>query len=55
MITMNVLSNSINSKSALESMGFVYTECNVSFNQIVNDKTIEDIEKTVEKYSLIKP
>lgn len=54
MITMNILTNSIDSKSAIESMGAIYTECDIRFNQEPDDTTIENIDKTIEKYSDIE-
>lgn len=53
MITMNVLGNSVDSKSAMESMGMPYTDCDLTFKESVSDITIEKIENTIEKYSEI--
>jgi len=54
MITMNILGNVINSKSALENMGIIYTECDIFFNENVDDTTLEEIESTISKYSSIE-
>lgn len=53
MITMNVLGNSVDSKSAMESMGVPYTDCNLTFKESVSDNIIDKIENTIEKYSEI--
>lgn len=53
MITMNVLGNSIDSKSAMESMGLTYTDCVLTFKESVSDSTINEIENTIEQYSEI--
>lgn len=54
MITMNILTNAFDSKSAMESMGTIYAECVIRFNQEPDNITIENIEKTIEKYSAIE-
>ena len=53
MITMNVLGNSIDSKSAMESMGQPYIDCELTFKESVSDSTIKEIENTIEQYSEI--
>ncbi len=50
MMTVMLLGNVINSKKAMESMGAIYTELDVSFKEKVDDVTLEDIENTVEDY-----
>lgn len=54
MMTITVLGNVMNSKSASESMGIMYTECDVALKQTLNGQQREDIEKTIEQYSPIK-
>ena len=54
MMTIMILGNVVTSKSATESMGMIYTECEVTFKETPSDQTIEKIEKTVEKYSGIE-
>lgn len=53
MMTMNILSNVITSKSAVETMGAIYTECDITFKDSPDDKTLKEIEKTIEKYTSI--
>ncbi len=53
MTSITALGNAFNSKSAIESMGGVYTECDVVFYDRTDDKTLEKIEKTIEQYSQI--
>ncbi len=54
MMTVTILGNVVNSKSAVEAMGAIYTECDVSFKKIPDDKTFEAMEKVVKKYSPIE-
>lgn len=54
MMTINILGNALNSKSALESMGSILAECEVSFKEKVDDKTLKEMEETVERYSAIE-
>lgn len=50
MATIMLLSNSINSKSAIESMGEIYSEVDVRFNEEVDDNTLKEFENIVEEY-----
>ncbi|MCI2113410.1 MAG: ABC transporter permease [Ruminococcus sp.] len=54
MMSVTILGNIIDSKSAIEAMGVIYTECDVTFNENTDDETIEEIERTIEKYSPIE-
>ena len=54
MMTITVLGNVINSKSAVESMGAIYTECGVSFKEKPDDNLIKEIEETIESFSAIR-
>lgn len=54
MMTIMVLGNVVNSKSAIESMSGIYTECDISFQEYPDDQILEEIEKTVEQYSAIE-
>lgn len=53
MMTITVLGNVMNSKSAVESMGMIYTECDVKLKETLNKQQREQIEKTIEQYSPI--
>lgn len=54
MMTIMILGNVMNSKSAIEAMSGMYTECNIQFYVSPDDKTLENIEKKVEEYSQIE-
>lgn len=54
MMTIMILGNTLNSKSAIESMGGIYTECSITFKQYPDDQTLEEIEKTIEEYSPVE-
>ncbi len=54
MITMNVLSTSIDSKSAMESMGFRFSEVALQYKKSVSDSQLEEIEAVMEKHTEIK-
>lgn len=54
MMTMSILGNVIDSKSAIESMAGMYTECDVRFKEDVSDKTLKEIENTIEEYTNIE-
>lgn len=54
MLTINILGNAISSESAIESMGVILTECDVSFKEKIDDKTLKEMEETVERYSAIE-
>ena len=54
MITMNVLGTSIDSKSAMESMGFRFSEVVLDYKKSVPDSQIEEIEAVMEKHTEIK-
>lgn len=53
MMTMNILGHVITSKSAVETMGEIYTECDITFKESPDDKTLKEIENTIEKYTSI--
>lgn len=54
MITVTMLANAVNSKSALESMGAMVSEINVTPKKKLSDSDYESIEKEIEKFSAIK-
>ena len=54
MLTVTLIGNVLNSKTAIQSMGGLYVECAMDFTEKVNDKQLANIEKTIEKYSKIK-
>lgn len=54
MMSIMMLGNVVNSKSAIESMGEIYAECDITFKEKASDKDIKNIEKTVKKYSAIE-
>lgn len=54
MLTVTVLGNVLDSKTALQSMGGLYVECSMTFSKKVDDRKLEGIEKIVEKYSSIE-
>ena len=54
MATIMILGNSANSKSAIEAMGEIYTELNMTFNKVIYDDTLKEIENIIEKYSVIE-
>lgn len=54
MMSVTILGNIMDSKSAIEAMGVIYTECDVTFYEEYDDETVEEIEKTIEKYSPIE-
>lgn len=54
MMTITLLGNALDSKSAMEAMGAIYTECGVSFKDKVDEETFEQIEGVVKKYSPIE-
>lgn len=53
MMTINVLSNTVNSKSASESMGMVVTEVNVSPKKQLTKQQFSEIEKEIENFTKI--
>lgn len=53
MITMNVLGISIDSKSAMESMGLPLPELSLIYKDSVSDSQVEEIESIIEKYTEI--
>lgn len=53
MLTITLLTNMANSKAALEAMGYIYSECNVHFQEAVSDQEIEDVEAAIETLSPI--
>lgn len=54
MLTITVLGNVLDSKSALEAMGTICTECDISFKEKVTDEILEEMEEIVEKYSPVE-
>ena len=54
MMTINVLSNTFNSKSASESMGMMVTEVDVGPQKKLSTKELAEIEKEIEKYTKIE-
>ena len=54
MMTIMILGNVLNSKSAIEAMSGMYTECDVSFKKAPDDKLLQKMEEKIEQYSLIE-
>lgn len=54
MMTITVLSNTVNSKSASESMGFAMTEVDVLPKKQLTDKDFSEIEQEIEQYTKIE-
>ena len=54
MITVTVLANTINSKSAIESMGGMVTEIDIEPKRRLSDSEYQKIEKEIEHFSKIK-
>ena len=54
MITMNVLGTSVDSKSAMDSMGFHTAEVALEYKKSVSDSQIEEIEAVIENHTKIK-
>lgn len=54
MITMSVLGVSVDSKSAMESMGMPVVELGVSVNEYLSDEKVEEIEDVIESYTEIE-
>lgn len=54
MMTVTMLANTVNSKSALESMGAVVSEIDISPKKKISDQDFEKIEKEIERFSVIK-
>lgn len=54
MVTVTFLANVINSKSALQSMGAVLTDIDVSPKKVFSDKEFEKVEKEIERFSKIE-
>lgn len=54
MMTITVLANTVTSKSAMETMGEIVTEINVSPKKELSDQDFETIEKEIERFSKIK-
>ncbi|MBD5111477.1 MAG: hypothetical protein HDT42_02940 [Ruminococcaceae bacterium] len=54
MMTVSVLANTVNSKSALESMGTVVSEIDVSPKRKLSDSDREKIEKEIESFAEIE-
>ncbi|MEE1220107.1 MAG: FtsX-like permease family protein [Ruminococcus sp.] len=53
MITMSVLGISVDSKTAMESMGMPVVELGVTANEYLSDETVEEIEDVIESYTEI--
>lgn len=53
MITMSVLGVSMDSKSSMESMGLPVIELYISTDESLSEKTVNDIENIIEKYTEI--
>ncbi len=54
MMTVTVLGDTMNSKTAIEAMGEITANIEVSFHEVPDDTMLEEIEKTVEEYSPIE-
>lgn len=54
MMTVTMLANTVNSKSALESMGTMVSEIDISPKKKISDQDFEKIEKEIERFSAIK-
>lgn len=54
MMTIMILGNVVNSKSAAESMGVIYSECDITFKENPDEQTLAKVEKAIEKYSKIE-
>lgn len=54
MTTAMILGNVLNSKSAIESMGEIYTEVDVKFKKTPDDSVFEQLEGTIEQYTDIE-
>lgn len=54
MMTITVLGNTLNSKTAMEAMGNIMANIEVSFQEVPDDNMLEKIENTVEEYSPIE-
>lgn len=53
MLTITVLTNMANSRTTLESMGYIFSDCNVYFQETIDDQERTDIEASIEKLSSI--
>lgn len=53
MLTITVLANMANSKAALESMGYIYSDLIIYFQEPASDSQIEDIEAEITLHSPI--
>lgn len=54
MISVNLLGNLLTSQTAIESMGFMFTNCEVGVDKDVDDKTLERLDKTIEDFAHIE-
>lgn len=54
MMTIMILGNVMTSKTALESMGMLYTECDIHFDNEISDEKLSEIEEEVEKITAIE-
>lgn len=54
MITINVLANSVDSKSSMDAMGVTFTELQINYKNSVSDSTVEEVESIITKHSEIE-
>lgn len=54
MMTIMILGNVLTSKTAVESMGGIYTDCDIHFDNDVSDEKLAEIEAEVEKITSIE-
>lgn len=53
MLTITVLANMADSRSAIESMGYIYSDCSIYFQEPASEEELEDIEAVIETLSPI--
>lgn len=53
MLTITVLANMADSKSAIEAMGYIYSDCSIYFQEAASEQELEDIEAVIETLSPI--
>lgn len=53
MLTITAVANMANSKTALENMGYIYSDCIIHFQEPARDQDIAEIEAEIETYSPI--
>lgn len=54
MMTISVLGDTVNSRTAMEAMGVIMTNIDINFKERPDDEMLRDIENTVEEYSQIE-